>query len=34
MPRYRHPIEPEMVMLGVFLLTETVKANHPVNLSG
>ena len=25
MPRYRHPIEPEMAILGVFLLTEVGK---------
>jgi hypothetical protein len=24
-PRYRHPIEPEMAILGVFLLTEARK---------
>ncbi len=27
-PRYRHPIEPEMAILSVFLLTEAGKANR------
>jgi len=36
LPRYRHPIEPEMAILGVFLLTEAAKkstASHPVQPS-
>ena len=27
-PRYRHPIEPEMAMLAVFLLTEAGKKTN------
>jgi hypothetical protein len=27
--RYRHPIEPEMTILGVYLLTEAGKGNRP-----
>jgi hypothetical protein len=37
MPRYRHPIEPEMAILAVFLLTESgkkIKACSPDQSSG
>jgi len=27
--RYRHPIEPEMTILGVYLLTEAGRKNRP-----
>jgi 4-amino-4-deoxy-L-arabinose transferase-like glycosyltransferase len=30
-PRYRHPIEPEIVILGVYLLTEAGKNGRPAN---
>jgi hypothetical protein len=28
MPRYRHPIEPEMTILGVYLLTEAGRKSR------
>ena len=31
--RYRHPIEPEMTILGIYLLTEAGKKNEPDNAS-
>jgi hypothetical protein len=27
-PRYRHPIEPEMTILAVFLITQAVKSEE------
>ena len=30
--RYRHPIEPELLILAVFLLLQTGKAAQPSNL--
>jgi len=32
-PRYRHPIEPEIIILGVYLLTEAGKPNRKLDAS-